>query len=419
MQKSLLLFLFLNLAACSTYQFRAQQARQELRSGNYLAAAEAIKEKALKEGDDQLVYLFDYALAMQYAGQYEKSNQAFQMADQISEVKDYHSITRITGSMLLNESLVQYKGEDFEKVLINAFGAINFLMLGNLESALVEARRLNEKLRLYKEEAKKDYEQNVFAIYLAAIAWEADQKFDDAYIDYEKAYKLNPGYKPLEKDLIRAAALAQRPEMVKKWRRQFPETAKALDEEWRDRSKGELVVIYQQGWGPRKRPHPAWPRIPKLYPQSSFTRRAQVKIEKLDLAPNETKSVEKISTQEIYNVTDVAVQTLDKAYAGLIAKRIASRVIKHRVASEIGKKNKGLGNLAYLVMSVADQADLRQWSTLPNGFQVARIYLPAGKYKVSIEGLTVSGTPSGESNTPQEIEISPLKKKFINWRSFN
>lgn len=394
------------LGACSMYQYRVSDARAALRKGNYNKAVEELKEYALKESDDQLVYLLDYAMALQYAGRYQESNQAFQLADQISEEKDYHSLSRIAGSILASESVVQYKGEDFEKVLINAFGAINYLMLGNLESALVEARRLNHKLQLYKDEAKRSYTQNVFGRYISAIAWETEGNYDDAYIDYVEAYKLNPYYEPLKEDLIRAAILAQRRDEVIKWKKEFPGVE--IGNLWKNSEYGELILVYQQGWGPVKHPHPAWPRIPKLYPKSSVTVKA-------DLSVSGHKTVR---AEKLYSVQEVAIKTMDEAYAPLIAKRVAARVAKHAVARELHKKNKALGQLTMLAMDIVDQADLRQWSTLPASLHMARVYLKAGAYDVTVRGLSSNGYPTGEV-MKQKVTINRRGKTFLNWRSFD
>src|SRR5262249_51540654 len=152
-----------------------------LRQNEPAKAAEKIKEKAFKEGDDQVVYLFEYGTAEQIAKNYDESNKAFLKAEDLTEIKDYHSISRISGSLLLNEGMVQYKGDDYEKVMINAMLAINFLMQNKMEEAAVECRKLNDKLYKYKFEGKKNYEQNPFAFYLSALIWEANKDWDTAY----------------------------------------------------------------------------------------------------------------------------------------------------------------------------------------------------------------------------------------------
>jgi uncharacterized protein len=259
-------------AACATYHTKLGEFRESLRAGRPAVAAEKVREKAFAESDDQVVYLLEYATARQAAGDFAESTKAFLKAEDLTEIKDYHSISRVTGSLLLNQGMVQYKGEDFEKVLINAMLAINFLMQNDPEAAQVECRKLNNKLYKYKFEGKRNYQQNPFAFYLSALIWEDGRNWDSAYIDFMKAYELNPGLKYLREDLIRAARAARRDEDLAKWRKALPDIRPTdLGK------KGEVVLLYQQGWGPVKKPNPSFPRVPKLYP--SFARTAGAKLE--------------------------------------------------------------------------------------------------------------------------------------------
>lgn len=403
--KGVLVIGLLLMAGCATYQTKVYMGRNLIREGRVVEAAEQLKVEAQKPTDDQLVYLFDYGTALQLSGDYSKSNKAFLHAEELSEVKDYHSISRITGSLLLNEGMVQYKGEDYEKVLVNAMLAINFLMMGDLDAALVETRKLNEKLYKYKFEAKRNYEQNPFAFYLAALIWEADKKWDDAYLDYKKAYELVPQVPYLREDLIRSAKNARRHSELEKWKKQFPTVKEQA--KWDPRKYGELVLIYQQGWGPRKQPHPEAPRFPTLRPVNSFTQQAQLIVEK---GPTER-------TQRIYSVEDVAIKTLDDAYGPLIAKRMAGLATKAVVADQLRQKNELLGELAWIGMNLADRADLRQWSTLPESFQVAKVRLKPGTYRVKVDGLSQAGAATGEGLDWQEVQVKAGAKTFINWRS--
>lgn len=393
---------FAFLAGCVTYQNKLSDFRAQLTSGAPDKAAAAIKEKAYADTDDQVVYLFEYATAEQIAQNYKDSNKAFLKAEDLTEVKDYHSLTRVTGSLLLNEGMIQYKGDDYEKVMINAMLAINFLMLNQQEEARVECRKLNDKLYKYKFEGKKNYTQNPFAFYLSALIWEANKDWDSAYIDFKKAYDLNPDLMYLREDLIRAGIAARRGEDVAKWKGAFPgvKPANLKDE-------GEVVLIYQQGWGPVKRPHPNFPRIPKLYPTFSETQRAQFEIE--------GGTIER--TQKVLDVTDTAIKTLDEQYAGIIAMRAAGIATKAVVADQLRQKNELLGQLAWIGMNIADQADLRQWLSLPSSIQVAKVRLKPGKYKVRITGLNAGGFPTGEATEWQEITVAAKKKLFFNWRS--
>ena len=76
----------------------------------------------------------------------------------LAEVKDYISLGRQAGSLFLSESLIQYKSERFENLLINAYLALNFTLQGDFENALVECRRIDEKAykqKLENEDSRK------------------------------------------------------------------------------------------------------------------------------------------------------------------------------------------------------------------------------------------------------------------------
>lgn len=361
-----------------------------------------LQPKAEKEGDDQVVYLFEYATALQMAGQFKDSNAAFMKVNDLTEIKDYHSLSRLAGSLILNEGMVQYKGEDYEKVMISAMAAINFLMLQDSENAMVMARQLNDKLYKYKFEAKRNYEQNPFAYYLTALLFENDRDWDNAYVQYKKTYDLEPNFPYLKEDLIRAARYAHRDEDLDKWKAKFKGVA--IPDV---KSTGEVVLIYQQGWGPQKRPNPAFPRIAKLYPMPASTTSARLEIEN---GPKET-------SESIFSVQDTAIKELDDQYAQMIAMRAAGIATKAVLADQIRQKNKLLGDLAWIGMNLADQADLRQWTSLPATFQIAKIRLKPGRYKVRVVGLNRYGGESGEQFAWQEIEVKARQKTFLNWRS--
>jgi hypothetical protein len=68
-------------------------------------------------------------------------------------------------------------------------------------------------------------------------------------------------------------------------------------------------------------------------------------------------------------------------------------------------------------MNVADQADLRQWSTLPQTFRIARVFVKAGRYKIGASGLDASGAETDEHMPEREIEVRAGQKTFLTWRS--
>lgn len=389
------------LISCATYQMKVDNFMTYLSQGQPAEAASNIKELAYQEGDDQVVYLLEYATAQQMSGNYEESNKAFLKAEELMDIKDYHSVSRITGSLLLNQGMVQYKGEDHEKILVNAMLAINYLMLGRLEEALVETRKINDKLYKYRFEGKKNYQQNPFAIYLSALIWEAGRNWDSAYIDFKKVFELNPQLEYLRGDLVRSAKRAGRIDELSQWSHQFgikPPQANDM---------GEVVLIYQQGWGPKKRPNPSFPRVPQLYPRYSITQRARLEVENGAME----------STQLAVDVTDVSIKTLDEQYSDLVAQRMAGIATKAVIADQVRQRDDVLGELLWIGLNLADQADLRQWTSLPASFQIAKLQLKEGRYRLRVVGLDGAGQLTGEASEWFEVKVQKRQKHFLNWRS--
>lgn len=407
MKKAAYLLTAFFLFGCATYQSKVEKARNYLEQGLYDQALEHLKPLAEKESDDQLVYLLDYATALQISGRLSESNNTFLLADKLADSLDYHSVSRVAGSLLTSEEMVQYKGDTFEKIFINAYLAMNYLELGNLENAQVSARRMNEKYSLLRSEEKKNFELNPFAKYLSALIWESGKSWDNAYIEYKTAYSLDARNYFLPSDLIRSAKKAQRKSEYEKWKKEYPDIEE--QPEWYDKNYGELVVIYQQGWGPRKDFNPQNQRYPILRPVFTETQRVRLEIQ----AEPAVKSV------VIYDTEEAAIKTLQEDAASLAGRRLGGFVAKEVAADQIRQKNEALGFIAWIFFHVSDRADLRQWSTLPQTIQLARVYLPKGKYRVALQGLTISGSPTQDRMQERLVEVKGESKTFISWRSLH
>lgn len=402
--KFLFVTFFLFTAGCATYQHKVDEARNLIEHHQYAQSLTLLEPLAKTPSDDQLIYLLDYAVAQQLAGDLKESTHSFLQADKLIDQLDYHSVSRIGGSLLLSEEMVQYKGDSFEKLFVNAYLAMNYLSENNYDDAMVEARRINEKFQKNRLDNKKDFEQNFFSKFLSALIWESQKKYDDAYIDYEICYKLDSNSLLLQASLLRMAKLARREDAYKKWKKEFPNVVE--DPAWYDPKYGELIVIYQQGWGPRKAPNPSQPRFPMLRPYSS-----QTQLVKLEL-PNKAE----LSSERIYNVEEAAIKTLEDDAASLLGRRLGGIATKAVVADQIRQNNSQLGDLAWIVMNLSDRADLRQWSTLPESIQLIRVPLLPGSYNLTLRGFDRYNAPTSE-NTDVHILVKKGAKKFLIWRS--
>lgn len=410
---SLCFFLIFTLVVgCASFLTQSEQTKTLLRQGQMVQAVGDLEKKASIEGKDQLMYMLDYAMALQIAGDYKKSAEAFIKADLLLEQKDYHSVSQIVGATIGAEEMVQYKGEAYEKFLINSMNAINYLMLGDYDSALVECRRINSKISAFKMENREPYELSPFAHYLSAVIWEAQKKYDDAYIEYEAAYKLDPLIAGIGSDLIRAAHLAGRDHAKEKWKKQFVDLQSKNGSGF-SKKDGELIVIFQQGFGAKKIPRYDEPRFPTL--QTEFLKTAVAQVTVMPVSSTTVAYSDK--TKTIYDIDRMAMITLNKDYSALVARRVGGIVAKAVVSEQIRQKNELLGSVAWVAMNLADRADLRQWSTLPARIQMTRVFLKPGKYDIKIQGLDYYDAPTADQLPAQHIEIKAGKKAFVNFRS--
>jgi hypothetical protein len=394
------------------------------REGRYGDAAEHLKKGLTEQGDngrDVLLYLLDLGLSLHSAGKYAESNQYFFKADKIAEIKDYTSLSTESATLLTSDNIKDYKGEDFEKILINTYLSMNYAALGNYEDALVEARRVNQKLYRMVHEGSRKYKQNAFARYLSAAIYEAEGNFNDAYVDYKETYKLAPEFPALGRDLWRMAKLNSDRDDMEKWDAEYKLTAvdhkQALAAAPRS-GRGEIIVIYENGISPVKRPNPSFSQLPKFYPRSNPVQHARVDVRAsvgttlASAGAPEAPVAYTADTALLENIEATAIQNLDEKYGGLVAKKIAGIIAKEVVADQIGRRTDPLiGFLAKVAFYVSDQADVRSWNLLPRDLQIARIAVEPGSYTVR-----VSPIGAGRALADKTLQVSAGKKVFVDFR---
>ena len=406
------LFFCALIAGCSSARVSDHEADDLFRSGQYEAAAAHLRKGVLDQGDggrDALLYLLDEGLALHAAGKYAESNKVFQKADRIAEIKDYTSIATEAATLLTSENIKSYKGEEFENVLISAYLAMNYALMSDYENAAVEARRVNRKLELMVSQGGRKYQQNAFARYLSAIVHEAEGEWNDAYIDYKKTYDLVPGFPGLGRDLWRTAGIVGIRDQMEEWREKFGLSKDDLKEAKRiaPKSEGgkgaaEIIVIYQNGISPVKKPNPAWNSLPRFVPRFNPVRTARIEIN------GEVKG----TTAVLHDIEAIAIENLEEKNGGMIAKKIGGVIAKEVLARQIEERTNSplLGLLARVTMYASDQADLRSWNLLPRDLEMARFAVEPGTY-------TVRALPVGVGPLPEKtIQVQAGQKVFVNFR---
>lgn len=252
--------LFLGLTiSCATYYQLNHEFNQYYSNGDLLAASKLLdSQKKQAKDKNRFLYFVNQGLVNSELGNYNESNEWFEKAYLFGEdyYKDFGSVA---ASFLVNPNTATYPGEDHEHLLLLYYKAINFLKLKDYASALVECRRLNNRLNTlsdtYKSENK--YKQDAFVHNLMGIIYEASGDVNNAFIAYRNSYNIyQDDYvkmfgiaapDQLKKDLVRTAYLNGFQTEQDFYEREFGFT---YDKE--SYNSQELVFFWHNGLGPVK-----------------------------------------------------------------------------------------------------------------------------------------------------------------------
>lgn len=393
------------VTGCATYASRVRGARLDFELGRYDAAIETLKGLAERKDVDELLYLLDLGVVYHTAGRYQDAIDTFTKADELAVLTDYTSVSQEVGSVIVNDTLKTYRGEDFEKVLISVYLAMDYLLLGKYEDALVATRRVNRKLDVMINEGKLPYNHNIFAKYLAAAIFESQGEYNDAFVDYRQLRKTNAETPYLGVGLLRMADKLKSSQEFDEYRKQYPDV-----KDYRlGKDKGEVVLLLEQGKVPYKVPHPNFYLIPMFLRNSYYS--DSVWMRAADGGP-------KVHSEPLYDIEATAIKELDNRAAGIIAKKVGGVVVKEAVGYAVGEAtgDKTLGALTAIMLRVTDQADLRSWTTLPARLQIARLTLPAGRHDIVLDMVSRRGDQPGIKRFTG-VEVKAGKTVFLNYRT--
>ncbi len=428
--------------------------------GQYKEAARKLLPAVNSSGKDQLLFMMEAGLMLHAAGDYENSNKVLLEAAKLSE-RIALSVSKEAASLFLNETVTNYRGEDFERVLIHMYLGINFLMQKEADSARVEFKKVNDLLRDINVSSGKAYRQNLMAKYLTAIAFEIsadkDNDFNDrefAYVEYKQIYELEPRLAMVYRDLQRLSKKLNDAEDYNKWVGMFGRR------DYMPANAGELVMIFQAGQGAIKLSRGpllsdkamesgirvslngiplqagvtiggvlvalriAENPIPRFQKRSNKVDHVVVNVNGADLA--RTVALEDIETTAVKNMEDDYNRLYMKVAAG-IAVKAATAVAAGIAAKKIAEQSKKVGGYAGLIGTLVGagvgaglvsqiKPDLRCWHTLPANLQLARLFLPPGEHKVVVKFRDAAGN---EVSPPVKstIKITKGERTFYNYRT--
>lgn len=254
--------LVLYLGSCATagrYQDKNQEVFAQMEFSNFQAASLSLDAMSFFQKDrNKLLYFMEKGKLEHMLGNFARSNSFFEQAYILLDDGIKNSVGTSIVSNLSNPMMEKYKGEDFEKVLIHYYKALNFYQLGKADTALIEAKRINIKLNELNDkypDNKNKYQYDAFAQILQGVIYESLSQTNDAFIAYrnaEKIYDDNGGIYmgvatplQLKKDLLRTSKMLGFTQEHKDYLKKYPNTPV-------ETIKNSAIVFWENGLGPKK-----------------------------------------------------------------------------------------------------------------------------------------------------------------------
>ena len=226
--RALVLLPLLGLVGCSTYGGNVSEALSQVQSHQYELAEQAFEDTLGKSKKDQLLYYLETGMVRHLQGDYVTSNNKLEQAYDLADYLNSAGVGEQLAVAMTYPSKGQYRGNDYERAMINSVKAMNYIQLAqqepenapqHLESARVEIRRLEIMLSRLDadfgsyDQAMSEKEQTFSKLleifrrlegkwfdpedlvyradgwghYLSGLAYEMNGEFEDARISYQKA----------------------------------------------------------------------------------------------------------------------------------------------------------------------------------------------------------------------------------------
>ena len=421
---TMLVFAGLLLSSCKSITYQIDRA---VINGQY---DEAVKlheknKKKLYNKKSIILYQLDSGMLNFYAGNNDPSIQLLQDAEYSIEEAYTKSITEGIGMVLANHKSQSYAGEDYEDLYINAFNALSYNRKDQNESAMVEVRRMSEKLAfinakyeviaaaLENKERKsrktrralKDTERlgvvltlrrynyrialndSVLGRYMGMLFYRNAGKYDDVRIDYEAIGNIFSSEARLYNFPIPSAVkneLDVSPHEARLNVMSFSGLSPIKGEDVLEmRFDNDLKVTYS---------------IPKLVYRPSAVSRVEIVfddgetyrmelLENIELVQGELM---RFKLEEIMKATRARV--LAKAIPAQVAYGVGKSLLKGGVTAVVGLPIWGAGMIGAIYITSTERADTRASRYFPGKVHISGIGLEPGTYSFKVNYYDTEGT---------------------------
>lgn len=445
-------FVLLLFSSCLSYYQKNSVLMDAVYVGNFESANKLLADDAKweKVERNRLLFYLNKGTVLWMQGNAAESNTYFGKADLFIEDRKA-GLEDAALTMLVNANYSTYLGENFEQIMLHYFGSLNYLQLGMEDDALVEAKRMIEKMQRITDRYKSNnkYKRDAFAHLLLGLIYDARKEYNDAFIAYKNAYEV---YKEdygtllntqvpnqLKLDILRTAKTIGFYDEVIFYEKEFGMKAPVLNKDY-----GQVVCFWNNGMGPVKDQNSiniAILPLDKSHVQFvnlelgiSIPLKVDEKKDRDDFLdmnfiriafpkyverPARFKSAQILADSINYpfelaeNINSIAFKSLADRMGREVALALGRVAMKQLAVFQM-KKNKdaaALGVAAAIYGAVSEQADTRNWQLLPYSIHYSRISLPEGKHKLHFQAFEESNNAPIQKNL--EIEVKVGKTRFL------
>jgi len=372
------------LASCVSYPDRTKEAFQEFRRGDFDAAARSYADE--KTTGSEFLSGAEAGLAALAGGDWDGAQQHLdRAAEAVRDVEDralvsVESLGESLVALTINESLATYEGEGFERVQLHAALALTYLARGDLDGVWVEARRANALLESEEQLYEKKYRAGGLGHFVSALAYEMLERYDEAYIDYERMVEKDVGTDLAGRAMVRIASRLNYSDALPGLVERFgPDLQRPPD-------AAQIVLVGAVGLGPYKQAETLTiPTKDGLLQWSvpSFVSRDQGSgVLELSITGSTP-----LRASVIENVDTIARENLSDRIAWLAARTAVRSLLKRELTRQLAKDHDWVGQIAGDIFVLAtEHADTRAWQTLPHTWQAARLFVAPGRHEVVVAG---------------------------------
>ncbi len=445
------LLLAFMLTNCASYYQMNRDFNKNFEYGHLVRAQKILdKNEQQAEQKAQFLYFVNQGVVASLLGDYAKSNTWFEKAFLFHE--DYRRRwDHVAASFLVNPKVLVYPGEDHEHLLLLYYKAYNYLKLNKYAEALVECRRLNNRLYALSDKytSTGKYQRDAFSHTLMGLIYQANKDYNNAFIAYRNAVEIyEQDYqrmfnvetpRQLKEDLIRTAEYSGFYSEAEKFRMAF--NMESFDPEVPGES---LVFFWSNGLGPIKtevsltfvKNNVGQGRL--VFSNPGIRQPFQFDVNSQDFSTLKGLSAVRIAVPKylerlpifqqgtleyhqksyelelVEDINAIAKKTLQERLLLELSKSLLRVALKKAVESQVSKENEGWGAIVSVLNAVTEQADTRNWQTLPHSIFYARIPLKVGTNEILLKAHSKSGQMKVESFT---FEVAAGQTLFHNFHT--